>query len=55
MNTVFGNLLTLDVKSPVRTSKFGIFGIRMSFFKQIEYRKQYPEALLSNYYQRRSR
>ena len=45
MNTVFGCMSLREVKSPVRTSKLGVYGIIMSFFKQTAYRKQQPEAL----------
>ncbi|MBP2627737.1 MAG: hypothetical protein H6Q68_2448 [Firmicutes bacterium] len=45
MKTVFGCMLSCDVKSPVRASKLGINWIGMSFFKQTTYRKQLPESL----------
>jgi len=45
MKTVFGCMLSRDVKSPVRTSKLGTNWIGVSFFKQTTYREQLPESL----------
>lgn len=45
MNAVFDCLLPRDVKTPVRASNLPVNWIALSFFKQITYRKQLPEAL----------
>lgn len=44
MSIRFG-MLPLDVKSPVRASNLSTNWISLSFFKQITYRIQLPEAL----------
>jgi hypothetical protein len=44
MNTGL-SIMSRDVKSPVRTSNCSKNWIDLSFFKQIIYRNQLPEAL----------